>query len=111
MPGTYKYPSITLLASLPLQRRAFILSGGPPLNPFINLNFDGASKGKSRLVGIGGAFKNEKGDILHIFVESIGSSTKNVVEMLALITRINIARRIRWMSLFFEGDSHIIQTR
>jgi len=61
--------------------------------PLLKLNFDGASKGNPSLAGIGGAFRNHLGDILHIFSESMGINTNNVAELQALVTRLTIAKR------------------
>jgi len=48
------------------------------------LNFDGASRGNPRPAGIGGVLRNYKGDIQHIFSQSMGEGTNNEMEFVAL---------------------------
>jgi hypothetical protein len=77
----------------------------PPPVGFIKLNFDGASKGNLGSVGLGGAFQNDKGELLRIYVGSLGIDSNNAAELQALL--------ILWMLwslvfLFFylQGQSY-----
>lgn len=46
--------------------------------------------------------------MLHIFSESIGTSTNNARKLSTLLTDLTIARHQGWNSLIMEGDSMII---
>ena len=73
-----------------------------PKNGFIKTNFDGASKGNPWKVGGDGVFRNSECKILFTYSESYGTSTKNYVEDMALLTRIKITT---------EKNGHVFQLR
>lgn len=54
----------------------------PPIG-FLKLNFDGASRGKPGLAGIGGIIRNHEGKILHIYNKALGKGTNNEMEFVA----------------------------
>ena len=56
----------------------------PPPTGFLKLNFDGASQGNLRPAGIGGVLRDSKGEIQHIFSQSLGEGTNNKMEFAAL---------------------------
>ena len=79
----------------------------PPFNTF-KLNFDGASKQNSGIVGYGGAVRNHTGAIHLIYHGNLGVNTNNNVELIALIQGLTLAGRYRLLPLVVEGDSEII---
>jgi hypothetical protein len=56
----------------------------PPLERFVKMNFDGASKGNLGQAGYGRVFRNNKGNILRMYGGQMGINTNNVVELQAL---------------------------
>lgn len=49
----------------------------PPLEGFIKLSFDGASKGNLRQAGVGGIFRDHPGTTRFIYDDSYGFSSNN----------------------------------
>jgi hypothetical protein len=56
----------------------------PPLEGFIKMNFDGASKGNLGHPGFVGVFRNEKGEILGIYAGYLGIERNNTTELYVL---------------------------
>ena len=73
-----------------------------------NLNFDGETKGNPRMAGFGGTCRNSDGEILHIFLGSIGEDTNNLTELEGMLQGINIVIRKGWLLTMVEGDSLIL---
>ena len=69
---------------------------------FINLNFDGASKGNLGPTGGGGVFWNSQGEILHIYTINLGHSTNNVAELNAMVKGLNIAKYKGFQNLYWK---------
>jgi ribonuclease HI len=69
------------------------------------LNFDGASRGNPGIAGIGGAIRNQAGEIIHIFCRALGESTNNEAEFAALEQGLKILRNLRRGNIIVEGDS------
>eukprot|EP00253_Pinus_taeda_P010319 PITA_10319 len=76
----------------------------------IKLNFDGASRGNPGSAGIGGVFRNQKGEILHIYYRALGESTNNEMEFAALEHGLRIAKSRNFHNLIAEGDSSLVIT-
>jgi hypothetical protein len=79
-----------------------------PKEGFIKLNFDDASKGNIDLTGVGGVFRNHKGEVILVYVSNIGISMNNTLELAGLFRVIVIAKDHGFSSLSVEGDSQII---
>eukprot|EP00253_Pinus_taeda_P028075 PITA_28075 len=73
----------------------------------LKLNFDGASRGNPGIAGIGGAIRNHKGDIIHIFCRSLGECTNNEAEFAAMEQGLKILRSFRQGNFIVEGDSSL----
>ena len=82
----------------------------PPPSSFVKLNFDDASKGNPGPAGAGGVFRNERGEILHIYTLNLGHSTNNVVELNAMVKGLNISIQKGFQKLILEGDSSLVIT-
>eukprot|EP00253_Pinus_taeda_P022158 PITA_22158 len=78
-----------------------------PPEACLKLNFDGASRGNPGIAGIGGAIRNHKGDIIHIFCRSLGECTNNEAEFAALEQGLKILRSFRQGNFIVEGDSSL----
>eukprot|EP00253_Pinus_taeda_P019962 PITA_19962 len=76
----------------------------------LKLNFDGASRGNPGSAGIGGVFRNQKGEILHIYYRALGESTNNEMEFVALEHGLRIAKSRNFHNLIAEGDSSLVIT-
>ena len=64
----------------------------PPNKDILKLNYDGTAKGNPGVTGVGGVFRNYKGNILWIYDGNIGKATKNTVELLALEHGLDISK-------------------
>eukprot|EP00253_Pinus_taeda_P019464 PITA_19464 len=73
----------------------------------LKLNFDGASRGNPGIAGIGGAIRNQDGDIIHIYCRALGECTNNEAEFVALEKGLKILRTIRRGNVIVEGDSSL----
>ena len=60
------------------------------------------------MVGFGGTYKNSDGEILHIFLGSIGEDTNNLAELEGMLQGINIVIREGWLPTMVEDDSLIL---
>eukprot|EP00253_Pinus_taeda_P012787 PITA_12787 len=78
-----------------------------PPEACLKLNFDGASRGNPGIAGIGGAIRNHKGDIIHIFCRSLGECTNNEAEFAAMEQGLKILRSFRQGNFIVEGDSSL----
>eukprot|EP00253_Pinus_taeda_P021341 PITA_21341 len=78
-----------------------------PPEDCLKLNFDGASRRNPGIAGIGGAIRNHKGDIVHIYCRSLGECTNNEAEFAALEQGLKILRSIRQGNVIVEGDSSL----
>jgi len=73
----------------------------------LKLNFDGASRGNPGIAGIGGAIRNQDGDIIHIYCRALGECTNNEAEFAPLEQGLKILRTIRQGNVIVEGDSSL----
>jgi ribonuclease HI len=80
----------------------------PPPAGSLKLNFDGASKGNPGMTGMGGVIRDSDGNIIRLYVGSMGNSTNNVVEFGALETGLEILSRERMTNTIVEGDSTLV---
>ena len=70
------------------------ISGFPfPLEGFIKLNFDGASKGNPGLARYEGILQENQGIPLGLFIGHYGSTTNNIVEFTVLYIGFLLARK------------------
>eukprot|EP00253_Pinus_taeda_P027544 PITA_27544 len=76
-----------------------------PSQPFIKLNFDGASKGNPGPAGFGGIFRDYKNQTRWVYAEGGGEMKKNEAELWAVCQGLRIAVRNGYMNLEIEGDS------
>ena len=81
---------------------------GPPWRHFVKLNFDGASKGTPYNEGLGWVFKDNKGNIICLYVKNMDIYTNNVVDLQALEWGICIDVGEGYGKQIVEGDSMII---
>lgn len=79
----------------------------PLSTSFLKLNFDGASGGNLGPVGIGGVLRDNKGEIQHIYSQSLGEGTYNKMEFAVLEQGLRILRRIKARATMIEGDSQL----
>jgi hypothetical protein len=52
----------------------------PPPSGFLKLNFDGVEKGNLGWAGVGGVIRDNGGNIIRLYVRSLGNSTNNAAE-------------------------------
>ena len=76
----------------------------PPFVVF-KLNVDGAARGKTRLVGIGGALRNHKGEVVHMFSKHVGMKYSNEAEVLAILEALHIYQFFFHHYLIVASDS------
>jgi hypothetical protein len=79
-----------------------------PPSGFLKLNFDGAAKGNPRVAGAGGVIRDSGGNIIRLYVRSMGNSTNNVAEFGALELGLEILSRERMTNTIVEGDSTLV---
>jgi ribonuclease HI len=80
----------------------------PPPAGFLKLNFDGAEKGNPGMTGMGGVIRDSGGNIIRLYVGSLGNSTNNATEFGALELGLEILRRERMTNTIVEGDSTLV---
>ena len=68
------------------------------------LKFDGAAKGNPGPAGVGGVVRDAAGEIQGIYWGCIGENTNNVVELKALLAKIDMAVTNGWFPVILEGD-------
>eukprot|EP00253_Pinus_taeda_P007070 PITA_07070 len=78
-----------------------------PPEACLKLNFDGALRGNPGIAGIGGAIRNHKGYIIHIFCRSLGECMNNEAEFAAMEQGLKILRSFRQGNFIVEGDSSL----
>jgi ribonuclease HI len=66
------------------------------------------AKGNPGVAGMGGVIRDSGGNIIQLYVGSMGNSTKNVVEFGALELGLEILRRERMTNTIMEGDSTLV---
>lgn len=76
----------------------------------IKINFDGVSKGNLGPTRGGGFFRNEKGEIIHIYALNLRNNTNNATKLTSLVEGIKIAAHNGYHKLIMEGDTDIIIT-
>lgn len=64
----------------------------PPPTGFLKINFDGASRGNLGLAGIGGVLRDNRGEIQHIYSQSLGEGSNNEMEFAVLQQGLRIRR-------------------
>ena len=79
----------------------------PPKNVF-KINFDGTSKGNPGMASFGGAIKDHKGTIIHIFYGNMGINSNTAAELEGMIVGLTIVDRLNLLLAIVEGDSAII---
>ena len=60
------------------------------------------------MAGIGGALRNQHGEILHIYYRALGESTNNEMEFSALKHGLIILKSLRKCNVIVEGDSSLV---
>ena len=71
----------------------------------LKFNVDGASRGKPGLAGIGGVFRNSRGEILLIFSKHVSVCDSNEAEVLAILEDLRLFSRGYGGPLVMESDS------
>jgi ribonuclease HI len=79
-----------------------------PPSGSLKLNFDGAVKGNPGRTGLGGVIRDSKGNIIRLYVGSLGNSTNNAAEFGALETGLEILSREGMTNAIVEGDSALV---
>jgi hypothetical protein len=79
----------------------------PPLG-FLKLNFDKATKGNPGVAGMGGVIKNSDGNIIRLYVGSMGNSTNNAAEFGSLEIGLEILRHEGMENTIVEGNSTLV---
>ena len=69
---------------------------------------DGASRGNPGPAGVGVAFVDEKGTVVHTLQKYLGETTNNVAEYLALVYALQEAQRQGWQRLTVRTDSELL---
>jgi hypothetical protein len=80
----------------------------PPPVGSLKINFDGASKGNPKWTGMGGVIRDSKGNIIWLYVGSLGNSTNNIAEFEALETDLYIISREGMTNFIMEGNSTLV---
>lgn len=74
----------------------------------IKLNFDGASKVNPGQAGLGGIFRDSRGNTRWVYAEWGGEMMNNKAELWAVHQGLRVAIRNDYMNLEIEGDSQIM---
>jgi hypothetical protein len=74
----------------------------------LKLNFDRVSKGNPGMTGMGGVIRDSDGNIIWLYVGSLGNSTNNATEFGALEIGLEILRHERMTNAIVEGDSTLV---
>jgi hypothetical protein len=74
----------------------------PPLEGFLKLNFDGASKGNPGPSRDGGVFHNSKGEIQDLYATILGHNLNNGIELARLLRVLCIAQEKGYKSIVVE---------
>jgi ribonuclease HI len=72
------------------------------------MNFDGASKGNPRRIGLGGVIRDSEGNIIRLYAGSLGNSNNKVVKFGALETSLEILSYERMTNVIAEGYSMLV---
>ena len=80
----------------------------PPLENWIKLNVDGASKGNPGLAGGGGALRTHKGDWIKGFAANFGICSSVKAEMLAVLQGLWLAWNLGILRLELHMDSKVM---
>jgi hypothetical protein len=80
----------------------------PPPTGSLKLNFNGVTKGNPGMTRMGGVIRDSGGNIIWLYVGSMGKSTKNTVEFRALEIGLEILIRERMTNTIMEGDSTLV---
>ena len=75
-----------------------------PLEGFINLSFDGASKGNPGLVGLGWLFHDSGAKSHLIYVNHCGYTSNNEAEFVAVLQGLLMAIKLGYKNMMVEGD-------
>ncbi|XP_057837338.2 uncharacterized protein LOC131047458 [Cryptomeria japonica] len=79
-----------------------------PLEGWLKVNFDGASKGNPKPLGAGVIVRNWKGDTLAIGAQILGNGSNNLVEVTVALLAIRMCKMLGARKVHFKGDSLII---
>ncbi|GLJ25788.1 hypothetical protein SUGI_0493780 [Cryptomeria japonica] len=74
----------------------------------LQLNFDGATRGNSRILGIGCVIRDSDGQVLVTCYGRIPDGSNNIVEARALLFGVKLDLHIKGNNLVIEGDSQNI---
>lgn len=78
------------------------------MNETLTVEFDGGSRGNPGPAGIGMVVRAEDGTALATLGQFIGHATNNVAEYRALITAMQMARKLGASKIRIRGDSELI---
>ncbi|GLJ43283.1 hypothetical protein SUGI_0898790 [Cryptomeria japonica] len=79
-----------------------------PPSGWLNLNFNGASRGNLSQSGLGAIIRNEDGEVVHAISVLVGLAINNVAEISALEARLRWCVNNGVVKLVIEGDSQVI---
>ena len=79
-----------------------------PLEIFLRLNFDGASKGNRGAASFGGLFRYLQGRVVRLYVSDSGIESNNEVEFNAIKHDLVIVIMERFHKVVVEGDSELV---
>ena len=80
----------------------------PPPKGHLKYNIDGASKGNLGTAGYGGVLKNAEGSIIFIFHCHLGTTTNNMVELMAMEKCLDFLSQDNCFNVMIEADSELI---
>lgn len=80
----------------------------PPEPGWIKINFDGSSKGKLGISGLGAIAQDMNGDVLVIAANKIQLGTNNQAEAHAALIADKLDRFLNGDKIHLEGDSTIV---
>ena len=89
-------------------RTEILISWKPPLENWIKLNVDGASKGNPGLAGGGGVLRSHRGDWIKGFAANFGVCSSMKAELLALLQGLQLARNLGISRLEVHMDSKVV---
>jgi ribonuclease HI len=80
----------------------------PPQAGSLKLNFDGAAKENTGMIGMGGVIRDSDDNIIRLYAGSMGNSTNNTTEFGALEIDLEILSRETMKNTIMEGDSKLV---
>lgn len=85
-----------------------IILWNPPPHESLEWNVDGSSRGKPGPVGIGGVFRNERGEVKALFAVLVGIKDSNEVEFMAIVYALEMSllkELVKNRRIIIESDS------